>query len=75
MFFLLAIGILREDTLPLPEPPSQLSAFQQRPLQYVLDILSTMDTVSDEYNDDEIDVDHDPDCQVGWIITINCLTI
>ena len=53
-------GILREDTLPLPEPPVKLSDSQQRTSQYVLDILSTMETVPDKYNDSEIDLDIDP---------------
>ena len=53
-------GILQEDTLPLPEPPVKLLDSQQRASQYVLDILSTMETVPDKYNDNEIDLDIDP---------------
>ena len=60
------LGIFREDTLPLPQPPSQLSASQQRPLQYVLDVFSLMEPVSDEYHDDEMDVDNDAPIEVPY---------
>lgn len=52
--------------LPLPQPPSELSASQQRTLQYVLDVFSWMEPVSDEYHDDEMDVDNDPPIEVPY---------
>lgn len=61
-YFLL--GILREDTLPLLEPPAKLSVSQERTFQYVLNISSTMETVADDYDDQEIDLDIEPHIQV-----------
>ena len=58
------LGILREDTLPLSLPPSELSSSQQTALEYVLDILSAMDTISNQYNDDEVDPDHESHFEV-----------
>ena len=58
------LGIFRDDTLPLPQPPSQLSASQQTTLQYVLDVFSLMEPVSEEYNDDEMNVNNDAHTQV-----------
>ena len=63
------LGILREDTLPLPLPLSELSSCQQTALQYIVEILSTMGIISDEYNEDEIDVDHECHSEVGSIMT------
>ena len=62
------LGISREDTLPLPPLLSELSSSQQTALQYIVDILSTMDIFSDEYNEDEIDVDHECHSEVGSIM-------
>ena len=62
----MSLGIFRDDTLPLPQPPSQLSASQQTTLQYVLDVFSLMEPVSQEYNDDEMDVDNDAHIEVPW---------
>ena len=59
---------MREDILPLPPPLSELSSSQQTALQYIVDILSTMDIISDEYNEDEIDVDHECHSEVGSIM-------
>ena len=59
-------GIFRGDMLPLPQPPSELSASQQRTLQYVLDVFSWMEPLSDEYHDDEMDVDNDPPIEVPY---------
>ena len=50
--------------LPLPQPPSQLSASQQTTLQYVVDVFSLMEPVSQEYHDDEMDVDNDAHTEV-----------
>ena len=58
------LGILREDTLPLSLPPSELSSSQQTALEYVLDILSAMGTLSNQYNDDEVDPDHESHFEV-----------
>ena len=62
------LGILREDTLPLPPPLSELSSSQQTALQYIVDILSTMDIICDKYNEDETDVNHECHSEVGSII-------
>ena len=58
------LGIFRDDTLPLPQPPSQLSASQQTTLQYVLDVFSLMESVSQEYHDDKMDVGNDAHTEV-----------
>ena len=58
------LGTFRGDTLPLPQPPSQLSASQQTTLQYVVDVFSLMEPVSQEYHDDEMDVDNDVHTEV-----------
>ena len=63
------LGILREDILPLPPPLTELSSSQQTALQYIVDILSIMDIISDEYKEDEIDVDHECHSEVGSIMT------
>ena len=63
------LGILREDTLPLPPALSELSSSQQTVLQYIVDILSNMDIIPDEYNNDEIDADHECHSEVGSIMT------
>ena len=57
-------GILREDTLPISEPAAKLSSSQQATYQYVLQILSTMETLDDDYNDHDIDLDIEPHNQV-----------
>lgn len=49
----------------MPQPPCQLPASQQTTLQSVIDILSSTETISDEYNDDEIDLDIDRYIQVA----------
>ena len=58
------LGILREDTLPISEPPAKLSSSQEATYQYVLQILSTMETLDDDYNDYDIDLDIKPHNQV-----------
>lgn len=49
----------------MPQPPCQLPVSQQTTLQSVIDILSSTETISDEYNDDEIDLDIDRYIQVA----------
>ena len=56
---------MRGDDIPFPIHQSQLSASQQYALQYVLDILSKMETVSDEYNDYDTDEDNYEPCLSG----------
>ena len=48
------LGVLRDDTVPAAPPASDLSSSQQTVLQYVLTILSTMDTICNNYSDHEI---------------------
>ena len=61
IFFL---GILPDDQTTFPTPHTQLSVSQQYMLQYIVQILTTMERVSDNYNEDDIDEDNYEHCQV-----------
>ena len=69
-FSLFLLGILRDDSIPLSLLSSDLSVSQQRALHYISDILTTMETVSNEYNDCEIDENYDDYCEVCFLVTI-----
>ena len=66
----MSLGILRDDDTTLSVPQSQLSASQQYALKYVLQILTKMEKLSDEYNEDDIDEDNYEHCQVHLLIII-----
>ena len=44
-----------DTSMPMAPSANVLSASQNRPLQYVMDILSTMEPLCDEYLDEEQD--------------------
>lgn len=43
------VGVLRDTTIPMTPSAFALSASQSTPFHYVMNILSTMEPVSDEY--------------------------
>ena len=55
VLLLFSVGVLRDLTIPVQPIACDLSASQQTVLHYVLNILSTMETMSDDYTDHEID--------------------
>ena len=65
IFFL---GILPDDQTTFPTPHTQLSVSQQYMLQYIVQILTTMERVSDNYNEDDIDEDNYEHFQVHLLI-------
>ena len=43
------VGVLRDTSMPMAPIVYPSSASQNRPFQYIMDLLSTMEPVSDEY--------------------------
>ena len=49
------VGVLRDTSIPMAPIAYPLSASQNRLFQYIMDLLSTMEPVSDEYLEQEQD--------------------
>ena len=50
------VGVLRDSSIPMTPPALVLSPSQTRPFHYLMNILSTMEPLSDEYLDEDQDV-------------------
>lgn len=73
---MLFLGVLQDDDTIILTTTSQLSASQQCVLQYVMPIITKMERVSDNYNEDVIDQDNYEYCQVHFLpvyLSCNCL--